>query len=684
MATRYWVGGTGTWDAVSTTNWSTISGGTGGASAPTYADNVIFDSLSNATLYSVTFGQGFTGTGSISGTTLTITAAGTNTLAVGATINRNTTTLIQPTDTTYIRGGTYIVNQLTGTTGGVGTYTVSVSQTVTSTAIGAGASCADLTVAAPLTGALTFATGTASPSINIYGSMTLPAANLTWSSISEVIFCANTTGKTITTNGIGIGAAGNKGITFDGTGGSWTLGSALTSTFATASTRFNGGSFSTGNFAVTSVGLQSLGTNTRSINLGSSTVTLSGTAPVNFTSTGLTLIAGTSTISMGSSTYNFFGGGLTFYNVTATNGNTGSRAFTGANTFNNLTFATRNNSGFDIVTFSENQTINGIMSFGIPQGTSYSFRRFFKSDTVGTQRNLTIASAAGFTAIDFQDIVVTGAAAPISGTLIGDARNNSGITFSTPKTVYWNRVAGGNYTASPSWATTSGGTAADINYPIVQDTAIIEDTGLNSGATITNAFGLLMGRVDFSTRTLPMTWALTAAPLFYGPLFLSSAVTITGQTVRTGTAADTYTINGLSTGTVLVQATAAGTLTITGTAVGNAIAGGVAAGSLTITGTSSGTVKITAGADGTLNITGASAGTVAIAAAASGTLTITGTSTGGVLVKAAASGSLTITGKAHGTGPLHMFYGTKGIIGAYYGNQAISRIYVGETIVLSS
>lgn len=46
MADRYWVGGSGTWDSSSTTNWSTTSGGAGGASVPTSADNVIFDSNS--------------------------------------------------------------------------------------------------------------------------------------------------------------------------------------------------------------------------------------------------------------------------------------------------------------------------------------------------------------------------------------------------------------------------------------------------------------------------------------------------------------------------------------------------------------------------------------------------------------------------------------------------------------
>jgi hypothetical protein len=50
--TRYWVGGTGTWNAT-TTNWSATSGGAGGASVPTSVDAVIFDSASNATSYTV-------------------------------------------------------------------------------------------------------------------------------------------------------------------------------------------------------------------------------------------------------------------------------------------------------------------------------------------------------------------------------------------------------------------------------------------------------------------------------------------------------------------------------------------------------------------------------------------------------------------------------------------------------
>lgn len=50
MANRYWVGGTGTWDATSTANWSTASGGSSGASVPTSADSVFFDQAGTYTV----------------------------------------------------------------------------------------------------------------------------------------------------------------------------------------------------------------------------------------------------------------------------------------------------------------------------------------------------------------------------------------------------------------------------------------------------------------------------------------------------------------------------------------------------------------------------------------------------------------------------------------------------------
>ena len=54
MATYYWVGGSGTWDTVSTANWSLTSGGAGGAGVPTIVDDVVFDGLSGTAINTVT------------------------------------------------------------------------------------------------------------------------------------------------------------------------------------------------------------------------------------------------------------------------------------------------------------------------------------------------------------------------------------------------------------------------------------------------------------------------------------------------------------------------------------------------------------------------------------------------------------------------------------------------------
>lgn len=53
MASRYWVGGTGTWDATAGTKWATTSGGAGGAAAPTANDDVFFDTNSGANIVTV-------------------------------------------------------------------------------------------------------------------------------------------------------------------------------------------------------------------------------------------------------------------------------------------------------------------------------------------------------------------------------------------------------------------------------------------------------------------------------------------------------------------------------------------------------------------------------------------------------------------------------------------------------
>ena len=108
MANRYWVGGTGTWNTSSTTNWSASSGGASGASVPTAADSVFFDQSSTYTVTltgalnclnftvsagTVTFSS--TGTLSISGALSLVAAtvwSATGTITFIATSGTNTIT----------------------------------------------------------------------------------------------------------------------------------------------------------------------------------------------------------------------------------------------------------------------------------------------------------------------------------------------------------------------------------------------------------------------------------------------------------------------------------------------------------------------------------------------------------------------------------------------------------------
>jgi hypothetical protein len=70
MAIRYWVGGSGTWDASSTANWSTSSGGASGASVPGAADTVLVDANSGSS-FTITLGAD----ASITFLTISITAS---------------------------------------------------------------------------------------------------------------------------------------------------------------------------------------------------------------------------------------------------------------------------------------------------------------------------------------------------------------------------------------------------------------------------------------------------------------------------------------------------------------------------------------------------------------------------------------------------------------------------------
>lgn len=570
MANRYWVGGTASWDGTAGTKWSDTSGGSGGFSVPTTADDVFFDGASGAS--TVTIATGNTGAKSITCTGFTGTITGTIAISVAGSI-------------TLVAGMTY-------------THTGTVTITGAATLTTAGKSFSALTVSAP--------------------------------------------GNTVT------------------------LGDALN--IAARLLSVSQGTFDTANFNITAGSLTSTGSIARTINLGSSTLTLSGNAAVSFSGSNLTFNAGTSSLSLSGGNVTFAGLGLTFYNVTFTA--SGTKAISGANTFNNLTFTPSTTTGISTTTFDANVTVSGTLNCA---GAAANRRLFVISNGINVVRTLTVGTLLA-NDCDFRAITIAGAAAGTSPTRAGDCGNNSGITFPAAKTVYWNLAAGGNWSTA-AWAASSGAAPAVTNFPLAQDTAIVEATGLNSGATITVDLAWNIGTVDLSARTVnTATVIINPSPTIYGNWITGTGVTFSGAGTLTfaGVNAQTITSAGrtwtqgisINTGSSVTLLDAfitnrnlTGALTITrGTfnANGYNVTLSGAASSVVSTGSSARTIAIGSGtwtiagtggwsaASTGLTITGS--GTISLTSASAKTFAGGGANYGGIILDNGGAGALTITG----------------------------------------
>ena len=360
-------------------------------------------------------------------------------------------------------------------------------------------------------------------SITVHGNYTLAASPMVVGSGTSVTTFASTGGtKTITTNAQTLDFP----ITFDGIGGTWSLQDALT-LGSTRTLTLTNGTLTTNGYAVTMGAFSSSNSNTRALNLGASTVTLTSTGTVwdITTATSMSLNAGTSSISTSNNTatISFAGGGLTYYNLTF--GASYYNSFLGgANTFNNLTLASPAAAGRRNLNIEGSQTINGTLT---AVGSAANSRPRFTGEYTGTTIT---AAAVSLADTDFGSIIAAGASSPWSGTRLGDFGNNTNITFATPKTVYWNQPAGGNW-SDVAWATSSGGAVNINNFPLGQDTVVLDNTGVGASTTIVMDYGWLIGALSAGslTNALTISWntfgALAASS--QGNFTLSSAITLT-------------------------------------------------------------------------------------------------------------------------------------------------------------
>lgn len=476
MATLYWGGGTGTWDGFTTGNWYTDVGRTTlSTRAPSAEDDVVFDSASNATAYTVT-------------------------------ISNNTTV------------------------------------------------CRNVTIAGPASGNLTLAgTGT----WFIYGNATFPATGFTRTYSATATFYG-VGSHTITTNGISFAST----FAFSGSG-TYTLQDALNN--GAGAININAGVFNTDGKNLTCGNITaSAGAVAGTLTLGASTVSatsITANAPI-------TINAGTSNITLSATNAAIGGGtnytGNTFYNVTFSSNAIAESGIRNNNTFNNLTFTTKSAAGVSNVVLYGNQTVTGTLTIS---GQSSVNRYFVRSDTIGTPRTLTVGTVAALTDVDFRDIAVAGASSPWSGTRLGNCGGNTNITFPAAKTVYWNGTTGGVWSGN-FWATSSGGAVSTANFPLAQDTAIINDTGLNTGSSITAFSGY-----NLTTLTSTKTNAYTLSgngPLLYGNLTLTASMTVSSFSPRfSGRISQNFTSAGNTISDIVCQGYNSSVNLVDDTTVGN-------------------------------------------------------------------------------------------------------------------
>jgi hypothetical protein len=396
------------------------------------------------------------------------------------------------------------------------------------------ARCASFTMAGPLVGNVTFA---GSVGIAFHGNVSFAATGITRTYTGNMDWAGNSS-YTFTTNGLTLASS----TTVTGIGSTWTLGSALLGVSSNIYT-VTFGTFITSGYAIT--GAQQIASNNpnvRSIQLDNSTITFNGSNSSTFSlnTINLNFNAGTSSVISSAAVFGISRANalgpleVTFYNVSLTNTSATQIAFFGVNTFNTLSFAGRTGVGITPVTFSADQTISTLT---LNAGAAAANRTFLSSNTIGTPRTLTVGTlTAGAADIDFRDITIAGAAAPISGTRFGDAKGNSGITFDAAKTVFYRQTGSANWgaTGSGSWSDTSGSALDATKFPLAQDTAVFPAaTYPASGATTTINANYNIGTIDMSLRT---TNTMTLATGFNQPAIYGNWINGTGTTLsNTGT-----------------------------------------------------------------------------------------------------------------------------------------------------
>lgn len=435
--------------------------------------------------------------------------------------------------------------------------------------MGAGAVCANLTMAGPTSGNITWAGSTA---LSVYGSMTLAATGITQSYTGAITFASTATGKTITTNGVSLG--GNN-VVFNGAGGGWTLGSALTVNGATLTS----GALDLSSFAFTGATFDTSNANTRTLAFGTGSLTLTGnnaTIWTNQTNTNLTITGtpvlnctysgGTGTrviavpstteaaspsvnVSAASDQIQFSVAGGTFNNVVFT-------GFTGS--FNNVNGSTL----YGNLTFSSGMTTTASANALTFQGAS-------GTKTI-TTAGVTIDSPVTFNSAGVTWQIVGNLITPstrtttlTAGTLDAGAYNvTTGIFSSSNSNVRAISLGSGTWTLSASGTAWSCATATNLTVTPGSSTISLTAATSKTFAGGSKTYGTInQGGAGALTITGANTFInITATSVPSTITFPASTTTTVSAFSVSGTAGNLVTLNSSTAGTRATLSDASGTV----------------------------------------------------------------------------------------------------------------------------
>jgi hypothetical protein len=530
-----------------------------------------------------------------------------------------------------------------------GTYTVTMTGALL---------CANITVSA---GTVTFATGT-TPTLAVSGSMSLIAGTV-WNSTGTVTFNA-TSAQSISNNAVNMDCP----ITFNGVGGTWTLGSNFAyGKTAIRAMNLTNGTVNGNGFTITSLFASTIATATNTNTLQNISTTLattvtSGTITVNGTFGAFTFTAGTLNLggALTTAAFTFTAGTLNLNNYTLTSTTfaatgattrtfaygTGNITCTGSGTaFTQATPGTLTVTGTPVVNITNATATATTVASGIvteAQAPSFNFS--------GGAYSLTFLGTASYAANNVTFTTNTAGTAPwagtwaatSTGTIYGSLTLSSAMTLTVSTSVLtFGGVMASTKTISPA------GKGMPIPLTFNSPGSTYQFTsGMSLGVTTAKAIIFTAGTFDFNNQSITLGFAGSTISTNTNTISISNVVSSTNIpfTVTSGTC-NLTTCNFGSTVTFTAGTfnltdssfTGAGTLTAgTLNLLSNTTIGGIftyTAGTLNIT-----DFTFTVGA---FLATGATVRTIAYGSTGTGNIVCTGS---GTAWSQATPGTLTVTG----------------------------------------